>query len=86
MKRIKKTRNDTSGLKFNMAKARQRQNVDSAQAWKICRWILVDFDEAMTIQYLDIVLEPKIWRENATNDRNSVNQVTCQAHAVVTFL
>ena len=29
-----------------------------------CEWIRVDFDEEMTIQCLDIVLESKILKEN----------------------
>lgn len=49
-------------------------------------WIRVDFDEVMTIQCLDIVLEPKILRKHAAKRRDPVSQVTCQAHAAVTFL
>ena len=42
--------------------------------------------EAMTIKCLEIVLETKIWRENAAKGLNLVSQVTFQAHVAITFL
>ena len=46
----------------------------------------MNFDKAMTIKRLEIILEPKIGRGNETKKGNPVSKLTCQAHATVTFL
>ena len=74
IKRNKKKRNGPSGLKGGIAQARQQQDVGGAETWKMCGWILLDFDEAMTIQCIDIALTPKMWRKMAAKSRNSASQ------------
>ena len=66
-----------------MAKARQWEGVGGAQAWKIGGWT---FNKTINTQCLDIVLEPKLWTDNASKVQNLVSQVICKAHAIVTFL
>lgn len=63
-----------------------RQGVGGAQAWKMGGGIRVNFDDILTIQCLEILSDPKLWREMAAKGRNPISKVTCQAHATSTFL